>query len=166
MYKDKAQHKAFMKQWYLDNKDKVRAATKQYDATHRAERNAARTLRRKSPKGQAYYHAWYEKNRARYLLQQSTSSHSLRIFHRMRIFEFLGGALCKKCGFDDYRALQIDHIAGGGNQEFKNNPSLLKPTAYFKLIQKDPTRYQVLCANCNWIKRSVNRELANVKPIQ
>jgi RNase P subunit RPR2 len=25
--------------------------------------------------------------------------------------------------------------------------------AYYKLVAQTPSRYQVLCANCNWIKR-------------
>lgn len=35
--------------------------------------------------------------------------------HRSKVFDMLGRQ-CVKCGFDDIRALQIDHIHGGGNQ--------------------------------------------------
>jgi len=49
---------------------------------------------------------------------------------RQKVVDSLGG-VCVRCGFSDIRALQIDHI--------KN-------------------KYQLLCANCNWIKRYEDKE--------
>jgi hypothetical protein len=72
------------------------------------------------------------------------------------LFERLGGA-CKRCGFKDERALQIDHIHGGGKKEigkgygYKYFLKLLALPNLFEL-------YQLLCANCNWIKRAENGE--------
>lgn len=70
---------------------------------------------------------------------------------RKFIIDKLGGK-CIKCGFNDYRALQIDHIHGGGRKERKevifNNEYILK--------HKD--KYQILCANCNTIKKIENFE--------
>lgn len=72
------------------------------------------------------------------------------------------GGRCKNCGFSDERALQIDHINGGGVKEKKNvktnyNSFLLKQ------IQEDKEqfikKYQLLCANCNWIKKAENKEV-------
>lgn len=65
------------------------------------------------------------------------------------------GSKCVKCGFDDVRALQIDHVFGGGSIEFKGKTAAQK----IRLIEKNPERYQLLCANCNWIKRYENNEL-------
>ena len=65
------------------------------------------------------------------------------------------GKVCVKCGFDDIRALQIDHIFGGGTKEFRGKTAHGK----LKLIKASPERYQLLCANCNWIKRYENGEL-------
>lgn len=65
------------------------------------------------------------------------------------------GNKCVKCGFDDPRALQIDHIFGGGHQERKrigNNGT------YKRVVAGEPG-YQILCANCNWIKRYEGHEL-------
>ena len=59
------------------------------------------------------------------------------------------GDVCCKCGFSDPRALQIDHIYGSGSQERK----VLKTEDLYKKVIRDPTPYQLLCANCNWIKR-------------
>ena len=74
---------------------------------------------------------------------------------RTQIYDKLGHR-CRKCGFDDKRALQIDHIHGGGNQEHKeirNTVGFLK-----KVLADIENQYQILCANCNWIKRMESRE--------
>jgi len=75
---------------------------------------------------------------------------------RKEILDFLGGK-CVKCGFSDYRALQIDHIWGGGTKErkeVKNNNKII----YFKKVIENKSKYQLLCANCNCIKRIENNE--------
>ena len=79
---------------------------------------------------------------------------------RKKLMELIGGAKCNQCGFNDYRALHIDHINGGGNRE-----KIMLGQASFPLrfireeIEKHGiNKYQVLCANCNWIKRHENKE--------
>ena len=70
------------------------------------------------------------------------------------------GSVCVKCGFSDSRALQIDHINGGGYTERKLYPT--NPKKYYsdilKSIKNNEEKYQLLCANCNWIKRFENNE--------
>ena len=65
------------------------------------------------------------------------------------------GAKCVKCGFSDVRALQIDHVNGGGMKESRRLGGMY---AVYKNVLLEPEKYQVLCANCNWIKRSENKE--------
>ena len=62
------------------------------------------------------------------------------------------GDKCTKCGFSDWRALQIDHIHNNGYIERK---SMTRKQYVNKLLTVDPKsgEYQLLCANCNWIKR-------------
>lgn len=81
---------------------------------------------------------------------------------RKKIFAILGSK-CIACGFDDERALQIDHVNGGGLKARRK----LKGKGYgdacyrhvLKSIRSGNTReYQILCANCNWIKRHEKRE--------
>lgn len=63
----------------------------------------------------------------------------------------LGGE-CVKCGFTDARALQVDHVAGGGLKHIRAVPWRAR---YRHIIETVPnTIYQLLCANCNWIKRA------------
>ena len=59
------------------------------------------------------------------------------------------GNICCRCGFSDIRALQIDHINGGGSKERKTKSG----KSYLYHVLKDLSKYQLLCANCNWIKR-------------
>lgn len=76
---------------------------------------------------------------------------------REAVIAVMGGC-CVRCGFSDPRALQIDHIYGGGAQERK---SLMANAALYRAIVKDTidmSCYQLLCANCNWIKRDENKE--------
>jgi hypothetical protein len=65
-----------------------------------------------------------------------------------------GKLACVKCGFSDIRALQLDHLNGGGREEFRRFGN--KPF-YIKLRNEGyPEGYQTLCANCNFIKGHKN----------
>ena len=85
-------------------------------------------------------------------------SHQVDYARKLRaaVLAFLGGR-CVQCGFADGRALQVDHINGGGRQDrLKYGTS---PAGYYRHILKDTTsKYQLLCANCNWIKRVEKQE--------
>ena len=73
---------------------------------------------------------------------------------RKKILEKLGGK-CNQCGFNDPRALQIDHINNDGYQErrkFLSGEQILN-----KVLEDTENRYQLLCANCNVIKREIRR---------
>ena len=79
--------------------------------------------------------------------------------------EILGGR-CSKCGITDKRVLQIDHVQGDGNLAH-NKLGKMPPKKVFRLIEeslaKDENRFQLLCANCNWIKRYNNDEMPRAK---
>ena len=55
------------------------------------------------------------------------------------------------------RALQLDHIEGGGN---KDRQAKGTGSTFYAWLKRNgyPPGYQVLCANCNYIKRFENRE--------
>lgn len=63
----------------------------------------------------------------------------------------LGGA-CMRCEYADLRALQIDHVNGGGRKERREDTR--HPASYYQEVirEADSGKYQLLCANCNWIK--------------
>lgn len=77
---------------------------------------------------------------------------------RKQVLEKLGNK-CAWCEIDDVRVLQIDHIHGGGRQEWLK----LKYLKLLRKIRDDPDaykNYQILCANCNWIKRIEQKEVS------
>lgn len=84
-------------------------------------------------------------------LSEDTRAKSIRT----RVIAKLGG-VCKRCGFSDIRALQIDHVNGGGKKEISGSSSV--HSYYSNILNGDGNSYQVLCANCNWIKRSEQKE--------
>jgi len=75
---------------------------------------------------------------------------------REQLIISLGGYVCIRCGFDDHRALQIDHIYGNKDFDLKNSGIM------DYLLENPDIAYeelQILCANCNWIKRAENKEV-------
>lgn len=63
---------------------------------------------------------------------------------------------CSSCGFNDVRALQLDHINNNGAEErvrlFGNRTCA--GTTFYRWVRRNnfPEGYAVLCANCNIIK--------------
>ena len=80
-------------------------------------------------------------------------------FVRMRVIEAMGGK-CVKCGFTDWRALQIDHVNGNGTHErLMIQKSPRETIEFYKQLTEQPSDgYQLLCANCNWCKRAERHE--------
>jgi hypothetical protein len=78
---------------------------------------------------------------------------------KKKIFAHLGNK-CAHCGFSDPRVLQIDHVNGGGTKEI--NSMSRNRTHYYRMVltsvENNEGKYQLLCANCNWIKIHVNDE--------
>lgn len=141
--KNKARINAKNREYYKRNAEKLREYSRNYRATHPEEVAAA-----KVKYDREYREKFREKNRLRHARQW------LNI--RAKTFEALGGAVCVKCGFTDTRALQIDHINGGG---MKHSRSFSSNKAYHHFVRENLNMFQVLCANCNFIKRSENNEL-------
>ena len=74
---------------------------------------------------------------------------------RLQAIEVLGGrCVSPTCstpgGMTDQRALQFDHISGGGHQRRLAGEHI---QAVVKAILAGSTDFQLLCANCNYIKR-------------
>ena len=60
------------------------------------------------------------------------------------------GAKCSNCGHLDIRVLQFDHIKGGGE---KHRREFSHRNQYLKCLLKNTHIVQLLCANCNFLKR-------------
>ena len=112
---------------------------------------------RKYLKHRDYYIEYYSKKYnydIEYKKKISTFYHDRNKQWRNQALTALGGE-CVRCGFTDVRALQIDHVNGDGGKERSAGMSQVK---LYKKIFEDQTGYQLLCANCNWIKREENKE--------
>ena len=112
----------------------------------------------------------YDKRKDIRAEQSRNHYHIKEKFNRMKLrndlFKLLGGKICVNCGFIDERALQFDHINGDGSiLEIKTGRERNK--TFYKKYLDDPElakkTLQVLCANCNWIKRVVNQEFKKRK---
>lgn len=158
--------KLYDKEYYIRNKEKI-------------SRRGAEYYQKNKEKLKAYSRKWskdnYEKNRERISITHKANYLKNRPANlkwhkehwasmRKELIDFMGGK-CLFCGFTDIRALQIDHVNGGGRQETKSNGSLKSPRHYQEHIQKNRANYQLLCANCNWIKKHENQEVSKTKII-
>lgn len=101
-------------------------------------------------------------NRERMRELQRVWSKKQTFERRMQVIQKFGGK-CMTCGFSDWRALQIDHINGGGIKEFRDLYQMGKSRSrkyYYKALLTDTSgKYQLLCANCNWIKKYERNEV-------
>ncbi len=97
----------------------------------------------------AYYKKYYKANTEKRRLVTLRT----RQKRRARALLALGGK-CVRCGFSDPRALQIDHKHGGGTAARKKDSR----DAQTEVLRGVVRPYQLLCANCNWIKRAERGE--------
>lgn len=132
----------YLKEWRKRNPDK----TKEYNARS----NAKRVPSKNTPELRAYKKLWREKNKDRLIEYRRF----WRAERKRKAFERFGSK-CVRCGFFDVRALQIDHVNGGGVKENRKDRG---SNFYVKVLEDMSGKYQLLCANCNWIKRYENKE--------
>jgi hypothetical protein len=146
------------RKYYNKNKEKIKAWRKKYYEKHKEEQKIH---------AKKYYEehinlirAHYNKNK-----EKINKKHQMEYAQlRGQIFELLGN----KCnnpsclvsnGCSDIRCLQIDHISGGGCKEIKSFGSPKRFYIYvLEQLKSGSKNYQLLCANCNWIKRHENKE--------
>jgi len=116
----------------------------------------------KTEKGRLRQKRYFNSTKGRKMLNKAQNKYNAKL--RRQVLELLGGKCSNpNCsilgGCRDVRCLQIDHIKGGGAKERSNG--ITSSTLLLKIL-KDPekakTEYQLLCANCNWIKRYENKE--------
>lgn len=116
-----------------------------------------------------YQREWYKKNRDKIRkrkrkwlrTRENRYQERARRYHRFRIaaLKKYGGEIpkCAMCKEQRYECLQIDHIQNDGALDRKTakNTKAGGENFYRWLLKQpyQPAKYQVLCANCNTIKR-------------
>lgn len=77
---------------------------------------------------------------------------------RNQAISLLGGR-CKRCAYNtDYRVLFVDHVNGGGTAIRRKIGQWKHFRNIIDEIKNGSNDYQLLCANCNWLKRYENNE--------
>lgn len=124
-------------------KEHLRRYSKQHKATHRSEYN--------------------ERRRQRQAVRRAAGTSSSQ--QEIREIKTLMGGKCCRCGFDDYRALQIDHVYRHKTKLREGRAFRAEHKALLRSLRagESTPEYQLLCANCNWIKRVENREYTKVR---
>ena len=107
------------------------------------------------PSGLSAYCATHERERAK--------THNRR--RRLKFLDDMGGC-CATCGFSDPRALQVDHINSDGASERAEKGFRHDSNKWYAHVLAHPDRYQLLCANCNQIKRIENDETTGPKTLR
>lgn len=119
-----------------------------------------------------YYRQWRRKHpehakeyRGKHLQHIRECERNLRENLKKEIFNLLGN----KCSNPDclvpnecrdIRCLQIDHVKGGGSKELKRLRTSYRYYRYvLQQLRAGSKDYQLLCANCNWIKRFEKKEV-------
>ncbi len=71
-----------------------------------------------------------------------------------QVYKAYGGYVCNRCGISDRRCLSIDHINNDGAAHRKAIG--VRGGTFYRWIRKNnyPPMFQILCMNCQWIKRA------------
>lgn len=95
---------------------------------------------------------WFKSERFKEIQKKSAKKCAAELKHEV-LSHYSGGApQCAICGFSDIRALEIDHINGGG-QKHRRETGLHGGGSFYRWLKQQgyPEGFRVLCRNCNWI---------------
>ena len=133
--------------WRLSHKEQIHNRSIIYNQSHKKERDA--------------YHLKHKERLTKQRLAVSLSRKKMVLTHYGNV-----KCACIRCGFDDIRALSIDHINNNGAEERRENKNVGNKFYYWLIKQSLPHGYQTLCMNCQWIKKAEyneNRRSINAK---
>lgn len=162
-------------EYYLKNKERILKQTGEYQKTHREWKNAYQNERNKShreehqKRGLDYYYAHKDEIKQKKQDNKefySTQSKKWRTNWRSKLFDTLGRK-CVRCGYDeDIDCLQFDHINGDRNSDPKYYGGMHSFCRYYALNPEIARKkLQVLCVNCNIIKKHTEDRIIQTKNI-
>lgn len=134
----KERHKEYMRGYSKTHKEQHNESVRKYRESH-------------SEQCKETYKKYYQDHKEQRRQDSRNSFGKLR----KKVLEKYGGK-CIRCGFSDNRALQIDHIHGNGRREVEELHSRWKFLR--KVLVDTKGNYQLLCANCNVIKKDEQGE--------
>lgn len=148
----------YNRRWKDENREQQKLYRVNYRLLHIEERRAYQLIynREHLAENNQVHKEWRRKNIEKTHLSVRRSLMKFRQNRRQQIISLLGGK-CVHCGYNaDVRALQFDHINGNGSAHRK---AFYNPDAYYKhILSVNGDGFQLLCANCNVIKKAEKRE--------
>lgn len=130
-----------IRQWQIDNRERYLASKRKW-ARKKAKDPVYSEKRRED-------HRRFERKHKK---RRAVEKKAFRLRTRFEMIALMGGK-CVKCGFSDHRALQVDHINASDTKWIDNK---LGGYVFYRQLLRgeyDLSEFQLLCANCNWIKR-------------
>jgi len=172
-YKDLEKRNEHTRQWYSLHKEEKR----EYRQNHKeCYKEYGRKYRQEHKEQRKEYNQKYYQTRPEYREKERERgrkySKKRREKIKIELFEFLGNKCSNpNClipnGCRDVRALQIDHVHGYGLTHRKETRTK-SDTFYFRILREvkaGSKDYQLLCANCNWIKKFENKEIRRFEKV-
>jgi hypothetical protein len=144
--------------------EKRKAMAMEYHNKHKHEEGYQRRVKasREKHKEERYrkHHLWYILNK-----ESLSKAKSLQRLMLIDLLSF-GRFMCASCSYDgDIRALCLDHKNGDGyidrsGERFNNSYKMIR----YYLAHPDEAfeKLQVLCYNCNWIKKLESKECGDM----
>lgn len=148
-------------QYYLIHKDEIMGRSKSYYETNKDRILAISRLLYILDKDAilARNRTYYVANRDKILNHKSQWNKGYREGKRLEVMTALGNK-CGLCGFTDSRVLQIDHIHNNGNSEIRRMGNIGRNSMrYYNHVLGNISEFQLLCANCNWLKELEHRKI-------
>lgn len=107
-----------------------------------------------------YFNSWMVSSEQ--FKRKGIKSSSKYYEYKVKIIEhYTGGKnCCSRCGINDIRVLDIDHIENNGAEERRISGNNLIHKIF---LSGFPVGYQILCRNCNWIKELEKRNKDNIE---
>jgi hypothetical protein len=149
MVRDRKQYNA---EWRLKNKELLRTYRHKYWKDNKVKLNAKHRIYAAKYRSTLKYITWRQNYVAKNNKKIFGREKDLRTKAKLEVLSHYSlNMCCIQCGFTDVRALSIDHINGGGNTHRK---SIKRGNMYYWIRKnKFPSGFQVLCMNCQFIKR-------------
>jgi len=153
-----------MERWREANREHIREYERKYRQDHKEHYS---TWRKNRYQGHKEEEKEYQRKYQQEHKEQCSITHKeymVKCYREMRVKIF--AKLGNKCsnpnclvpnGCRDIRCLQIDHVHGNGRKEGRKFG--VNTIKYYERVLADTEgNYQILCANCNWIKKIENHE--------
>ena len=138
----KEQRSKKMAEYYQKNKERIKLRTKSYQSRNKERHNRSSN-------------EFYYRNKTYYF----DKSHNIYTRNKEKLFIILGGKKCVQCGYDNPLGLQIDHIFSDGAHDRRTIGTSRELIIYYvKHPELAINKLQILCANCNQIKRHTHDE--------